>query len=538
MLGPRSSAGKSPRPNIRIDSRSTHQSANLAYPYGCAQPTRFTVRSMSQPTPPFAAWQPTQTANRAADVGNAWQSTKMQTAMATQFLRDESDYLGGEPLDVGHSISPTDYEIFVSCAPALAMEQQFDHVRPDYIAVHDIGAAVSKKLLAGLAAASGSSIKQLHIRRQGYGNTLATLEFVELPTPDGASLRMYTTETQSDPASRYALARTLLARSRLGVLIVGDLPPEALATALTPLRDEISRGAWPNRDLLILPLMPASALASQVAQLSAGSDLKVRTTPQVTKPADAWTFIQGTWNRLCEQMVAAPPAPAPARAPASTNGGELRLGGWQATEVMNRQEPKPIPGGEAPAPLQMARFEPSVPPNAFSNSAPPPAPRLEQAASSIPSLVPISHVDASTAGVLKSGASPIASPVSSPPLPPLLERYVRQVSALKGVVSCCVFDLLSGAPLAHAGTKPSPAELASQGQSLVAALVTSGRSLGLGQTVAEASITLDGCHLVLKPLPLHPHLMLHTVLDKVESNLTLARLQIQRLDVVFDAPAV
>lgn len=485
---------------------------------------------MSQNTPPFAAWQPTQTAKRAADAGNAWQSTKMQTAMATQFVRDEADYLGGEPLDVGHQISPTEYEIFVSCAPALAMEQQFDHVRPDYIAVHDIGAAVSKKLLAGLAAASGTSIKQLHVRRQGYGNTLATLEFVELPTPDGASLRMYTTETQSDPASRYALARTLLARSRLGVLIVGELPPEALSSALTPLRDEINRGGWPNRDLLILPLMPASALAAQVAQLSAGSDMKVRTTPQVTRPADAWTFIQGTWNRLCEQMVAAPAPAVSARAAAAPASGELRLGGWQPTELLEKQETKAIPRGSAPAPLQMATFEPSIPPTAFSNSAPAPVARSEPAARTVPLQPPV--IAPSPLGSVP------ASSVTGLALPPILERYVKQVSALKGVLSCCVFDLLSGEPLAHAGTKPSPSELAGQGQALVAAFVSSTRSLGLGTTVAEASITVDAHHLVLKPLPKHPNLMLHAALDKVEANLTLARLQIQRLDVVFDAPAV
>ena len=36
----------------------------------------------------------------------------------------------------------------------------------------------------------------------------------------------------------------------------------------------------------------------------------------------------------------------------------------------------------------------------------------------------------------------------------LIERYVKQLSELNGVISCCVFEIQSGNPIAHAGANP------------------------------------------------------------------------------------
>jgi hypothetical protein len=124
---------------------------------------------------------------------DGWQATRGHTALATQVLKDEDDYLAPERHDVGRQTALNERELFVSCDPALAMQQQFEHLRPDYIAVHDIATASSRKLLIGIAAASNRAVQKLLIRRQGYGTTLASLEFVELPTSDGGLLRMYST---------------------------------------------------------------------------------------------------------------------------------------------------------------------------------------------------------------------------------------------------------------------------------------------------------------------------------------------------------
>jgi hypothetical protein len=416
----------------------------------------------------------------------AWQATRAQTSLATQFLRDEEEYLSTEKADIGRQINPNERELFVSCEPALAMRQQFEHLHPEFIAVHDIGTQTSRKLLAGIAVASGRAMQKLVIRRQGFGTPLATLEFIELPTSDGTLLRIYTTETDADTASRHGLARMLLAFCKLGAVMVGDLPGHAVAGALKPLHDDMVAGPWHNRNLLLLPLASASALVSQGMELARGTGVNVRTTPQVTRPADAWGYINATWGRMREQTQAearGQPMPAPETRPAA------------------------LPAATAPAPLR----------------APAPPPERNAMAPTQPMPLTMRPMPSVTPG---RPAGDMA--------PSLLDRYVKQLSELAGMVSCCVFDVATGRDIAHAGASPGPADLAEHGSELMAAMIASARTLGFGFAMPEAAITLGNHHLLLRPVPRHAGLALHAVLDKTHANLTLARLQVQRMDSLFE----
>ena len=405
----------------------------------------------------------------------AWQVTRAQTALATQILQYEDEGQASEKHDIGRQTGANTHELFVSCDPAQALQQQFEHLHPEFIAVHDIATASSRKLLIGIAAASSRQVQKLVIRRQGYGTPLATLEFVELPTPDGSSLRMYSTEAEADTAARQGLVRMLLAFSRLGVVMVGDLPSHAVASALQPLHDFMISGPWPNRHLLLLPLASASALVTQGAELARGTGVNVRTTPQVTRPADAWGFINGAWNRLRADT-------APARAPNASASSS------------------------------------STPPTPSARPAPP-AQRPAAAAPALP-MRPMPPVQAE--------ASRKELPLGS------LERYVQHLSELAGMVSCCIFDVATGRDVMHAGASPNAADLANHGTALIGAMVTASRTLGFGHALPEAAITLGSHHLLLRAVPRHPGLALHAVLDKSHANLTLARLQVLRMDSLLD----
>jgi hypothetical protein len=129
----------------------------------------------------------------------------------------------------------------------------------------------------------------------------------------------------------------------------------------------------------------------------------------------------------------------------------------------------------------------------------------------------------------------IATPSFSPTMPStLIERYVKQLSELNGIISCCVFDLQNGKPIAHAGANPGASELASHGSTLIAAMMASSRALGFGHALPEAAISLGAHHLLLRGVPRNPGLAMHAVLDKASANLTLARLQVLRMDALFD----
>ena len=418
---------------------------------------------------------------------DAWAATRAQTALATQLLEDEGDYLATEKEEVGRQIGGNERELFVSCAPAEALQQQFEHLQPNFIAVHDVATQSSRKLLTGIAAASGRAVQKLVIRRQGYGTALATLEFVELPTADNQLLRLYTTEADADTASRHAIARVLLAYSRLGVVMVGELPGHAIASALKPLHDDIITGPWPNRNILLLPLASASTLVTHGLDLGRGTGVAVRTTPQVARPADAWAFITGTWSRLREQ--------------APTDGRAVpELGAFKPASYVPRRPPQAtgLPSGDT-------------------------MPMEEEARAPI---------------VLTMRPMPaIATPSYSATMPStMIERYVKQLSELNGVISCCVFEVQNGHAIAHAGANPGSVELAAHGSTLIAAMMTASRALGFGHALPEAAISLGAHHLLLRGVPRNPGLAMHAVLDKTSANLTLARLQVLRMDAMFEEP--
>lgn len=422
-----------------------------------------------------------------------WEPTRALSSLATQIMHETGDEVA-ETRDVGRLTGNNQRELFVSCGPAEAMRQQFEILSPVFIAVHDIGTAVSRKLLVAIAGASGRHLQKLVIRRQGYGTTLATLEFVEWPTAQGARLRLYTTEIDADPASRNALAITLLANSRLGVVIVGDLALPAMTAALEPLQQGIVNGPWPNRHLLLLPLTAARVLAGQGAMLAGRTGVTVRTTPQVMRPAEAWSFISGMWNHIHKDP--------------ATMG--LRL-----------------PGLASAADPPKASAAPAIAPAAVTGA---------------PATNPVASARAAT-GTPAAAAAPSTNPLPLRPMPlvpgsdtaPMkledsLAEYVVRLFKLGGIACCGVFDGTTTKSLAHAGADFNAGNLAQQSRALMDAVVQSARLIGLPGSNPELALTLDAHHLVLRPLPHNPHLVLYAVFDRKVANLTLVRLQIQRLD--------
>lgn len=409
-------------------------------------------------------------------------------APATQIVADRDAYLGQGQHDVGRRISDDQVELFVTAEAAPSLQREIELHAPEFIAVHDLGAGASLRLLAGLAGAAHSTVQKLTIRRQGYGLALAVIQFVEVPLSAGGAVRVYSTEASTDGPTRLALARTLLAYSRLGVLIAGEVPAQALATSLHPLREAMSRGPWINRELLVVPLGSSAALASQATALSVGTPVAVQITPQATKPKHIWNFIAGAWNRL--------------------NGA---LGGARAMEAdMDRAVPKPTPPS-AEATTQPGHLQGGFAPTVQAGLAPPAA---ADAGAGVPLL-------AATAAAPRAMPSPGGTP---------WQEYVDRCMAIKGMVSCCVFDIHGAKPLAHAGHVPPAERMAHQGANLLTSALDGSRALGLGSSQPELALSTGGHHLILRPVPGHPGVAAHLVLLASAGNLTLARMQLERIE--------
>ena len=530
-------------------------------------------------------WSSSKSATAGPAAPDAWHATRAQTSLATQIARDKDDYLATEKDDVGRSTGPNERELFVSCDAGLALQQQFEHLRPEFIVVHDIGTTSSRKLLSGIAAASGRAMQKLVIRRQGYGKALGTLFFIELPAAGGVALRMYTTESEADPPTRVALARMLLAFSRLGVVMVGDLTTEALRPALKALREDVLTGPWHNRHLLLLPLASASTLVGQGMDLAERTGLNVRTTPLVSRPAEAWGFISDTWRRLSEQDPAVTTTGSPAVAALSPELQPFRTPAAPALATASAPAPAaPALASRPGPPLDVPTLRvngtahsrspselPPAPSSPSARSARPAAPDSRSGPLSIPPTLPMPMALRSAAASPQSAAPPSVSLRSLPPTarasefraaaptmpmdlseqgrplnPPqlrvpakgldqnILPRYVRLLSALNGMSSCCVFDVATGNKLAHAGAAAGVSELGRQGHILMGTMLDASVALGCGQAMPEAAITLETHHLLLRAVPHHPGIALHAVFDKSTANLTLARLQVLRLDALFE----
>jgi hypothetical protein len=399
---------------------------------------------------------------------------------ATQIVGDKDTYLGNANADIGRRIADDHLELFVVCHPAEAMLQQFSQLAPDFITIHDIGTASSARLLAAVAAAASRKLQKLVIRRQGYGVALATLQFVELPLQPGRNLRVYSTQIDGDTQTRHQLAQVLLAHSRLGVVMLGELPPHALGSSLQPLREAINKGPWPNRQMLLVPLAAATTLPAQAAAMAGHSGVMVSTTPQVNRPADAWSFISGAWNRLHQNGEAGAPA-----------------------------RPTPAPRGEpaATAPARAAIDGFAAPPSAASYAATQP---LE-----LNPMPTVAH----------QGALP-----QTPGSAALWNDYARRCAAIKGVTQSCVFDVDLQRALAHSGTQRMAERLAAKGAMLHAVMSDTANVLGLGPANPDAVITLAQHLLLIRPMPGKPRIALHLVIERAHGNIALARQQLQQID--------
>ncbi len=512
-------------------------------------------------------WSSSSAAAAALAAPEAWHATRAQTSLATQIHGDKEEYLSGQKGEIGRITGPNERELFVSCDAGPALQQQFEQVHPEFIVVHDIGTTSSRKLLRGLAAASGRALQKLVIRRQGYGQALATLYFLELPASNGQTLRMYTTQAETDAAARKSIARMLLAFSRLGVVMVGNVSAELLQPELNAMRNDIAAGPWHNRQLLMLPLGSTSNLVALGVDLADRTGITIRTTPVVSRPAEAWGYISDTWKRFNGHDAA-----DSSSAPISTSSGTAEIVPELAVERPSSALPwsgssfsstSSGASGYPSLPPRSAAREPVLPsratalPRTFRDEAPTsptPAPLPARAAASsanggvAAALVRAAEVRA-VAPIAQMGLSVLSSFVDSTrreqapqltiqaPLATeqgMLARYVRLLSALNGMRSCCIFDVSTGARLAHSGNSPSASELGRQGQMLLAMMKSTAKALGSGEAFPEAAITLESHHLLLRGVPKHPHAALHAVFDKATANLTLARLQVLRLDALFE----
>jgi len=393
-------------------------------------------------------------------------------APATQLVSDRDTYLGQGRHDVGRRIADDQFELFVSSDVRSALLGEFQQHTSEFIALHDVGTRATLRLLSSLASASAAPVQRLTVRRQGQGLALAVLHFVEVALTDDSRVRVYSTDIEADSHTRQQLASLLLACSRLGVMLVGELPPHAMTSALKPLHDALAQGPWPNRELLMVPVGSSTALAAQAKSLAGTSAVQIHVTPSAPKPKQAWAYVGGAWNRAHGQGP----------------------GARSMQTVLERAVPRPpVPMPEAPTErMDLGPVVSNHPPTATSQHA-----ALAGAAAAAPS--------------------------------PAWQAFADRCSTLKGLVACCVFDTGSLRLLAYSGSPTNAPRLAKHGATLLTQMQVSARALGLDSAPPEAVITSGGHHQLLRHISGHPGVAVHIVLLARQTTPSQARADLDRI---------
>jgi hypothetical protein len=248
--------------------------------------------------------------------------------------------------------------------------------------------------------------------------------------------------------------------------------------------------------MLLVPLVPLAALPAQAAAMAGSSDVVVSTTPQVRRPAEAWSFISGAWNRL-NAAKPNPEAAAPTAAPAPASPAATLL--MPSRHVENTAVPSISLASTAPAPTAQSpshqpRSSEPLPLNAMPMTGARPAPPVDQAAQA------------------------------------LWSDYVERCMAIKGVAHCCIFDVERQRPLAHDGTQRMADRLAAKGSMLISAMIDSNDVLAFEPAQPDAVITLAEHFLLIRPLPGRPGVALHLVLDRDHGNVGVTRAQLHLIE--------
>ena len=400
-------------------------------------------------------------------------------APATQLVTDRDAYLGQGSHDVGRRIAGDQVELFISGDVASALQGEFQQHGSQFLALHDIGTHATLRLLGSLASASAAPVQRLTVRRQGQGMALATLQFVEVALSDDSRVRVYSTDIEADSQTRRLLTPLLLSCSRLGVLLVGELPPHAMTSALKPLHDALACGPWPNRELLLVPVGASTALAAQAVWLAGTSGVEIQVTPSASKPKQAWAYLAGAWNR--------------------SNGQGPGAGVMQT--ALERAVPRPAPA-TAEAPTERMDLGPAI------------ARRARAASSPDPALADTGNTPAAT----------VAAPAAT-----AWQPFADRCRGIKGLVACCIFDTSSLHVLAQSGATAHAALLAQQGAILLAQMQVAAGALGVNAAQPEAVISTGTHHLLLRCIGGHAGVAVHLLLLADQTTPSQARGDLDRI---------
>ncbi|WP_290871582.1 hypothetical protein [Aquabacterium sp.] len=228
------------------------------------------------------------------------------TDIKTQVFGQHTETASAPPSDIGEAVGRHTRELFVSCDATQALQMQLDLTGLRFMVIGDLGGGLARRCLIDVARASGWPVQRLLIRRQGFGDTLASLLFLDSPTQDGRKVRVFCADAETDPETRQTLSQLLLARAELVALLVPELDPVLQAQAIDTLSAEVQMGEATrhNRHLIFLPTKTSPEMVGHIARFRMQTGIQARMAPAVKRADQVWVYLGSTWNQLQESVPA------------------------------------------------------------------------------------------------------------------------------------------------------------------------------------------------------------------------------------------
>lgn len=211
-------------------------------------------------------------------------------------------------IDIGEPVGRHTRELFVSCEPAEALRMQLGQTGLRYMVIADVGGGRARRGLLDIARASGWPLQRLVVRRQGFGDTLATLHFLDSPTQEGGRVRVFCADADADEVSRQALAQALMGRAELVAMLVPEgltLAQQADAVSALATQVRSGRGDWLCRAIIFMPGQTSPDLVKYITRFRADTGIPARMAPAVRRADQLWVYLGSTWNQMQDKE---PPA--------------------------------------------------------------------------------------------------------------------------------------------------------------------------------------------------------------------------------------
>jgi predicted regulator of Ras-like GTPase activity (Roadblock/LC7/MglB family) len=369
-------------------------------------------------------------------------------------------------------------DLFVTGSPAQAMREHFASQRSELdttartITLYDPARMWAGSVVKALSDASGRPIERLHLRDQATLATLAMIERTTLPRRLEDTLKIYYADVRAEGRESAAVPFALMERSHLTAVIVGPLHPASIDTMLSMLHAAAQSPSWRCPTLLFMLPVGAVWIANKINAVTWPRRLQVQVVSEpLTSSSAVWNALLAHWDRV---------KTAPA---------------WNASMA----HASPMAGGDFPIKVaDLARDDETDAETTAGSPLPQPQ---------------VIEVQAAPRAIDPARAATV--------LPALMQ--------MEGMLGCAVVNGTTGHLIACEGSQADLELAAAAASEVMRAHRRSLRHFGhhhAGEHVDEVLVTAGNRYHVMRSVTAHNEYFVLALLDKLRSNLAMARFRI------------